>query len=551
MTCSRLALFVLAAAVSASCGPPPGGDDAGEGRDSGPADATDAGADAGLPDGGADAGPSFRRIVSLEVSPPALQLKVGGLSGVTATATFDDGSRSDVSGTVQWTASPAGVVAVSVQSVDDNLVRVEALAPGTAQVSARTGSVSSPPSTVTVSAPPAPDAGSVPPEARAVWVTRFAYNTAADVNAVIDKAAGAGFNVVYFQIRGNGDAYYDSSLVPWAKKLSGVLGKNPGWNPLQTAIDRARLRGIELHAYWNVYSAWPAPAGCSSSGTCTCQPTQGLSDSCALPEAVPPGAPEHLLRAHPEYMAVNGSGKSTDSEYYWFSPGNPQVKAHLLAAATELLTNYDIDGLHFDRVRYPGSSYSYDAASLAAYNAVPSPRPAYADWQRDQVSELVGQIYDALKQKRPKAVLSAAVWGIYKPFAGCNTSQGYGGYFQDSIGWMKAGKIDAITPMMYWDIGTGCTDWAKLLDGFMAGSNGRHVVAGMHAYDNGAPQPPRIRARIDYARSVGAAGTAVFASTYLNTRPSGADAGTDTWSTFRAPGGPYEQDAGTPPMTWR
>ena len=72
----------------------------------------------------------------------------------------------------------------------------------------------------------------------------------------------------------------------------------------------------------------------------------------------------------------------------------------------------------------------------------------------------------------------------------------------------------------------------------------------MHALDNGVPQPSRISARIAYARSAGAAGTSVFASAYLDLKPLGADAG-DTWSTYRAEGGPFAADAGTPPVTWR
>ncbi len=482
------------------------------------------------------------------MTPPHLTLKVGAVSGVTATATFDDGSRADVTGTVSWSVTPPNVARVDVLSVTDNLARLTALAVGSAQLTARTGQIGSSPVPVFVQSNAA-DAGVVA-EVRAIWVTRFAYNSAAEVQAIIDRAAAAGFNVVYFQIRGNGDAYYRSSLVPWAKKLTGTLGKEPGWDPLQTAIDRARLRGVELHAYWNVYAGWTVPAGCSST-TCTCRPQQGQADSCVLPEPSADGGAEHLLRAHPEYMAVTSAGTSIDTEYYWFSPGHPQVKAHLLAAATELLANYDVDGLHLDRVRYPGSSYSYDPGSQAAYDALPATqRPTYADWQRQQVTDFVTQVYAVLKQRRPKAVLSASVWGIYKPLPGCNTSQGYGNYYQDSIGWMKAGAIDAITPMMYWDIGTGCTDWSKLLDGFMAGSNGRHVIAGMHALDNGVPNPLRLRARIDLARQVGAAGTSIFASNYLDRPAAGFDGGT-AWDWFRSDGGPYVQDAGTPRMPWR
>jgi uncharacterized lipoprotein YddW (UPF0748 family) len=548
----------LLLAVLLGCGPGPGDPDGGAGG-AGGAGGTggsagaggSGGAGGGGGAGGAGGGGSnVRRIVSLAVTPAALTLRVGNVAGVTATATFDDATSADVSGTVSWTINPGGVADVQVTSATDNLVRVTANAVGTAQLLASTGGLASNAITVTVSAAQTDGGTPAGGEVRGVWVTRFAYNTQPEVEAIIDKAAASGFNVVYFQIRGNGDAYYQSALAPWAKKLTGTLGQNPGWDPLQVAITRAHQRGLQLHAYWNVFAAWPVPAGCSTSGTCTCQPTQGLADSCTLPEASPAGMPTHYLRANPMKMAVNSAGKSVDTEYYWFNPGDPAVRAHLLDVAKELLTNYQVDGLHLDRVRYPGTWSSYDAVSNAEYAALPAPKPTREDWQRSNVTKMVSALYDAVRQLRPTAVLSASVWGIYKPLTGCSTSQGYGNYFQDSIGWMKAGVIDAIDPMIYWDIGTGCTDWSKHLDIFMAGANGRHVIAGMHALDNSAPRPDRIAARISYARQVGAAGTTLFASTYLNQAPA-TGGQPDTWATFRAAGGPFVADAGTPPITWR
>jgi uncharacterized lipoprotein YddW (UPF0748 family) len=553
----RLCLVSLLALWSA-CGPAPitldGGEGGGAGGGVGGGSAgggegggTGAGGGFGGGTGGAGGGTTIRRIT---LTPGTLTLKVGAVSGATAMAMFDDGTSSDISGSVQWTAVPTGIVDVTVTSATDNLVSLTAKALGSTSVTAKTGSLASNPMTITVSGSTTTDGGVVTPaqEVRAVWVTRFAWSTAADVKGIINRSATAGFNVVYFQIRGNGDAYYKSALAPWAKKLTGTLGKDPGWDPLQVAIDEARLRGIQLHAYWNVHAAWPVPAGCSTSGGCTCQPTQGLTDSCTLPEASFAGAPDHFLRQHPEAMAVNAAGKSVDSEYYWFSPGDPQVQAHLLAVATELLQKYDVDGLHLDRVRYPGQTYSHDPASNAAYAGLPAPKPTREEWQRTNVGKTVGALYAAMKLHRPKAVLSASVWGIYKPLPGCNTSQGYGNYFQDSIAWMKEGKIDALTPMIYWDIGTGCTDWAKLLDGFMAGSNGRHIVAGMHGLDGTTVKPDRIKARVAYARQVGAAGTSIFASTYLEQNTA---AGAQAWTTFKGDGGVYETDAGWPAMSWR
>lgn len=560
------ALLLLSALVGCDGPAPlPPGEDAGTSKDGGGQVLPE---DAGTPSSG------IRRITGLTVTPATLSLKAGAVSGVTATARFDDGSEAEVSGTVEWSASPAGVVEVSILSPDSNLVKVVALAAGTAEIRAKTGSITSEPAAVTVA--PAgsgngdtdggstgyggADAGALPAdggtygpgEVRAIWVTRFAWTTAADITGIIERAASAHFNTVYFQVRGNGDAYYASTLVPWARKLTGTLGADPGWDPLQVALDAAHARGLHLHAYFNVFAGWTPAAGCAAAGSCTCTPNPTAADACALPPASPAGKPNHVLKDHPEWMAVDTGGKSKDTEYYWLSPGNAAVRQHLVDVADELLTKYPVDGLHLDRVRYADDIYSHDAASVAAYNALPQPRPAWGDWQRQNVTETVGALYDVLKLRRPGAVLSASVWGIYKALPGCSTSQGYGGYYQDSIGWMKKGKIDALTPMIYWDIGTGgCTDFGRHLDVFMAGASGRQVVAGMLALDGDQPKLNRIAARVAYARQVGAGGTAVFASNHLEPKASGSPIWPSVWPQLSAPGAPFTLKAGWPAITWR
>lgn len=544
---------VLAASVvlciAAACGPQDGVDvpDDGSVRQDGGATGGGSGGSGGQGGGG---GTGLRRITSLSVTPKSLSLNVGQLAGVTATAQFDDGTHADVSGTVQWLTSAPNVVEVSLLSPDDNLVKVQALNAGLVTLTAKTGSVASDACEITVANADA-GTGTLPRgEVRALWVTRFAYSTATQLTQLINDAAAGGFNVIYFQIRGNGDAYYPSNIVPWAAKLTGTLGQDPGWDPLQTAITAAHSKGLQLHAYFNVFSGWPAPGGCKSTNTCTCTPVaaSGVTDPCTLPPASPAGKPTHVLRANPEWMAVTSSGKSIDEEYYWISPAAEGYQQHLEASVDELLANYDVDGLHLDRIRYPGQTYSYDPASNAAYTALADPKPARADWQRALVNETVNRIYTVMKARKPKAVLSASVWGIYKVLSGCGTSQGFVNYYQDSIGWMKAGYIDTLTPMIYWDLGTGCTDWARHVDVFMAGANGRQIVAGMHAQDDN-PQggadivrPERIKARIEYARQVGAAGTSIFASSYFNA---------GHYATFRGDGGVYAVDAGVPPITWR
>lgn len=368
-----------------------------------------------------------------------------------------------------------------------------------------------------------PDASTVPSEMRGIWITRFAYANQGQLEAIIDRAAAANFNAVFVQIRGEGDAYYQSAHEPWAKRLTGVLGRDPGWDPLQVAIDRAHGHGMELHAYFNAFSAWRAS------------------------EAVPvaEGSVQHALYTHPEWLAVDSAGTNRDSEYKWFSPGIPAVRAHIVATARDLLARYAVDGLHLDRIRTPGPDYSRDSITVAAFNSAKQTQPSltWADFMRAQVGALVADLHGAIADVRPGVTLSAAVWGIYKPLPGCSTSQGFANYHQDSLGWLAADTIDAIVPMMYWPIEPGeCTDWATLLDGFVDGRAGGQVWAGMHALDDDAWMFPAVRARIEHARTTEAEGTVVFASSYLDADPA-------RWSAFvgtAAAPGPFFTPAPAP-----
>jgi len=120
-------------------------------------------------------------------------------------------------------------------------------------------------------------APSAAPEFRALWVTRFDW-TRADgtwarpemLVAIADQAAAARFNVLLFQVRGVGDAYYAPGYEPWAARLTGTvtrtLGISPGFDPLRVLLDAAHARGLQVHAYVNVYPTWLCGVGAPPDG---------------------------------------------------------------------------------------------------------------------------------------------------------------------------------------------------------------------------------------------------------------------------------------------
>lgn len=368
-------------------------------------------------------------------------------------------------------------------------------------------------------------------EARGLWVTRWTIGAASDegdVEALIDSIADAGFNQVYFQVRGTFDALYRSSLEPWSSVLDG-LGVDPGWDPLDVAVTRAHARGIELHAYLNTFPFWSG----------TTPPT----------DVVPP----HPYDVHPEWRVADASGipMALNSNYVFASPGSAEVRDWVAAVAEDVVTAYDVDGVHLDYVRYPGSQYSHDDASEAAYAAALAGEPglSWEDFQRRAVTATVAGVSGRVWAVRPEVKVTAAVWGIYENRWGWSSvSQGNLDYYQDSGAFMDEGVADAILPMIYWpltDPPGQRLDWRALADDHLARGDaaGRHVYAGICVDSETCPDNDfgEIAAEVEVARELGAAGVTLFDYSLM---------AAGGWLDDLA-AGPFSEPARVPPMPWK
>ncbi|HPB32318.1 MAG TPA: family 10 glycosylhydrolase [Candidatus Sumerlaeota bacterium] len=327
------------------------------------------------------------------------------------------------------------------------------------------------PNPVASSVEPAPAAVSSEPEFRAVWLTRYEWP---DVNSqtcrqniidIMDKLAAANFNVVFFQVRGQGDVLYRSPFEPWSISIG---GKDPGFDPLELAINEAHSRGMQLHAYINVYPVW-----------------QGQ-------EEPPHTTPEHPYwlyctpSSNPNWACMSVSGDimkpnpNENDNYVYFSPGIPDVSAYIRKITMDVIQRYDLDGIHYDRIRYPHQNYSHDPVSQSRFNG-PGGNPAglsWEDWQRDQVTRFLNDIYGAVAEVKPNLTISVSGWGIYNKnrIPGYDRfSSGYHQYYQDTFDWMQKGVIDALCPMIYWDIKDPKPNFDELAKDFLENSHGRYV----------------------------------------------------------------------------
>ncbi len=300
----------------------------------------------------------------------------------------------------------------------------------------------------------------------------------ASLKKIVSDLKTANFNAIFFQVRARGDAYYRSQFEPWAENLTGTLGKDPGWDPLQFLLDEAHKVGIEVHAWFNVYKVrGPVPPA--------------------------PSSPQHPVRAFPDRV-VQYKNES------WFDPGIPEGRAYLVRVVSDLTMNYDVDGVCFDFIRYPGK----DFADGATYRRYGNGKPV-DQWRRDNINQFVREAYDAITHVKPSVKVGAAPVGN---FGGTLSAQpdtkiaagAFDDYSQDSRVWLKYGWLDYLAPQVYWtlEFETKGPDFAHIARTWQKDAAGRHIYISIGAYK------PEIVAQIPdlitSTRMLGAQGQVFF-----------------------------------------
>ena len=362
-------------------------------------------------------------------------------------------------------------------------------------------------------------------EVRALWVVRTTLTSPDKIHKMLESASAAGFNTLIVQVRGRGDAYYNSRWEPRAVELK---DQSADFDPLGFTIAEAHRRGLKVHAWLN---------------------TSLLANLDALPDN-----PQHVFNRHPEWLAVPRAVASDlyemspqdpayrarivewskanrgELEGVYTGPANPKVREHIFRIWMDILKKYPVDGMHFDYVRLASPDFDFSRTSLKAFLKWLNPRlttaqrallkqslktnplaatdaykDKFGDFQREQITQLVARIYREVKKRRPEVIVSAAVFA--------NDENAYTRRFQDWRRWLKLGILDVACPMAY------TTDTAVFRRQIEVASTtahpaGKRVWAGIGAYR--IPVESTVD-KINAARALGADGVILFSYDFTAT----------------------------------
>lgn len=271
------------------------------------------------------------------------------------------------------------------------------------------------------------------------------------LTTMLDELKKANINAIIFQVRVEGDALYTSSHEPWSRYISGKQGTSPGWDPLAFMVDAAHARNMELHAWINPYRAR----------------TKGTREVAATHQSV----------VHPERF-IEYAGQ------LYFNPSLQENRDYICMIARDIVSRYDVDGLHIDDYFYPypsgGLQFSDDVDYARSGSAL-----SKGDWRRENVNLLIKQLHKTVRSVKPWVKFGVSPFGIYRNASetapdGSNTRglQSYDDLYADVLLWIDKGWVDYCIPQIYWEIGHKAADYETLVEWWAKHASNRPLYIG-------------------------------------------------------------------------
>ena len=269
----------------------------------------------------------------------------------------------------------------------------------------------------------------------------------------LDELQKDGVNVIIFQVRPECDALYESSIEPWSRFLTGQQGKAPSpyWDPLQWMIEQCHARGMELHAWINPYRA-------------RTKTTTALASN-------------HIKVRKPQ-NCFEYDGLTI------LNPGLPENRDYICEVARDIVTRYDVDGIHMDDYFYPYPAAGQVIPDDAQYRQYSNGIKDRGDWRRYNVNLFIEQFYKTIHEAKPWVKVGISPFGIYRnkkssPI-GSNTNglQNYDDLYADILLWVNNGWLDYCVPQVYWEIGNKAADYDTLIRWWSQYASKRPLIIG-------------------------------------------------------------------------
>lgn len=297
-------------------------------------------------------------------------------------------------------------------------------------------------------------------EQKGFWITYLEYMSILknksessfknSVEKYFDNISSLGFNTVYVQVRAFGDAYYNSSLFPSGEQFDGTIGTKNSFDALQIMIDCAHARGLSLHAWVNPMRLMTAAQ------------IKNIDNSCQIKKW---------------YSSKNGTYIVETGGRLYLNPAYDDVTEFIAEGISEIVTNYNVDGIQIDDYFYPTTAASFDKSAYSAAGTSLS----LSKWRISNVNKMVKKLYRTVHSANDSVMFGISPQG--------SLENNYDELYADVKTWCSESEYcDYILPQVYFGFENAALPYDKVIDQWSGMVTNRNVklVIGLAAYKIGA-----------------------------------------------------------------
>jgi len=348
-------------------------------------------------------------------------------------------------------------------------------------------------------------------EIRALWVVRDALTSPEKVGKLVDFAVQTRTHMLFVQVRGRADSFYLSAIDPPASILEAPIAD---FDPLAYLVTLAHRNGIAVHAWINVFLVW--------------------SDMSKAPP------PTHLAARHPDWLLTDAGGvrmdripssrwKKAGLEGWFVSPGSRAMRDHMVRVVQELVSDYQVDGIHLDYIRYPSREFSFDPKTRSTFAVKWGVDPAETKGDRAALQRVIGgsalSLVDSLYAESRVSNVDSMIIAIKaacreKPLSAAvvaDPSSARRDKAQDWARWVNNQWMDFVVPMAY-NFPPLELESRAVIYNRMIGKD--HWLMGLGVFDG---RDEYLAESVELLREVGITGYAIFSYNVLEKEGFGAE----------------------------
>ena len=274
-------------------------------------------------------------------------------------------------------------------------------------------------------------------EIRAVYVSyleylNLFYGNSKTINQIkidkmIDKIKDRNINLILLHVSPFSDSIYESKLFPYSYTLTGIEGKNPGFDYLDYFIKSSHSKNIKVHAWINPYRI------------SFDNDINKLSDK------------------NPAKRLINTSSIKIDAKGIYYNPSSEVVKNLIIRQVEEIIDKYQVDGIHFDDYFY----IQDDIDKLEYTNYINNGGElSLKEFRLNNTNDLIRKVYQVIKRKNNNIIFSIAPDG--------NINNNYLYHYADIKTWISnTGYIDMIMPQLYYGFKNEYSPFEKTLSNWL------------------------------------------------------------------------------------